>query len=77
MFGKAKMIIWFNVECCSDRDFGQYLPKIVEIFFSFDVVSGRLGYRIDPASGGAGKTAVNTWDTVQKILEGKEVPEAC
>ncbi len=47
MFGKARMIYRFNVECCIDRDFWQHLPKLVEIFFSFDVISDRLGYRLE------------------------------
>ncbi len=47
MLGKAKMISQFSIECCLDRDPGQHLPKLVEIFFSFDVFSGRLGYRLE------------------------------
>ncbi len=41
------MISRFNVECCIDRDFGQHWPKLVVIFFSFDVISGCLGYRLE------------------------------
>ncbi|MEE9357736.1 MAG: hypothetical protein V3U62_05395, partial [Sedimenticolaceae bacterium] len=47
MLGKAKMISQFSIEYCLDRDPGQHLPKLVVIFFSFDVFSGRLGYRLE------------------------------
>ncbi|MFT6791484.1 MAG: hypothetical protein ACJA04_000686 [Cellvibrionaceae bacterium] len=46
MPGEAQMIIQFDVERCLDRNLGQHLSGLVEIRFSFDVFSGRLGDRL-------------------------------
>jgi hypothetical protein len=42
MLVETKMVIQFRVQRCLNGDFGQHLPKLVEVFFRLDILCSRL-----------------------------------